>query len=283
MSILLFSEEVYLNLEKDLDILTFDGENKLIQFESANRLVDEAMLKLKGYMEDYEFSSDEEEIDFFKNKMTSFLKESVFYSELFNMESIKPPGTKKQLKRFYERELFLIKGFLRNNQNLYNYLLLKKENQDKVFFLRRAEVPVYKPNLFRYTLDTRFCTVYTLYFAKIKGILELSQYIYEQIRQLDVNEPSSQSAKRHPLIWTGAKVELVELVYALKATGVFNHGRADIKEIATAFEVLFNRDLKDCYRTFQEIGVRKKNRTVFMDFCKSKLDQYLEQSESLQN
>ena len=163
MDILVFSDRIITRLKNELDVLKLDGENKLTQFESAFRLVDRAMDEVKLFMDHYEFVSEVEEIEFFKSRMTYLLRESVYFSELFNMESIKPAGSKKEIRKFYERELLSVKEFLQNNQNLYNYLLMKKENQDRVFFLRSAQAPVYKPNLFWHTLDTRYCTVYTLY------------------------------------------------------------------------------------------------------------------------
>lgn len=281
MSIINYCEQVSSNLERDLGILMLDGENKLIQFESAFYMVDKALEKVKTYLSSYEFTSEEEEVQFFKMKMTEFLKESVFYSELFNMESLKPPGPKKEIKRFYEKELRSIQDFLQNHQNLYNYLLTKKTNQDRIFFLRKAQAPVYKPNLFWHTMDTRYCTVYTLYFARIKGTLALSRYIHHQLKIINGEPEMGAYQKKNPLQWTGKKVELVELVYALKHAGVLNHGRADLKEIARKMGTFFGMNLQDFYRTFTEISVRKKSRTAFLDFMQERLTEHIEKGEGL--
>ena len=281
MSITNYSEQVLTNLRRDLGILMLDGDNKLIQFESAFYLVDKALAKVKHYLSGYEFKTEEEEITFFKDLMSEFLKESVYFSELFNLESSKPPGPKKEIKRYFEGELKSIRSFLRNNQNLYNYLLLNKTNQDKVFFLRSSMTPIYKPNLFWQTLDTRFCTVYTLYFARIKGSLALSEFIDYQLKLLNGDEPEPSYKRKNPLHWTGKKVELVELVYALKQTGVINHGRADLKEIAHRMGSFLGMNLQDFYKTFSEISIRKKSRTAFLDTLRDRLTDYLEKGEAL--
>jgi hypothetical protein len=281
MSIIDYSKQVNSNLERDLSILMLDGENKLIQFESAFYMVDKALEKVKTYLSSYEFTSEEEEVKFFKGIMTEFLKESVFYSELFNMESVKPPGPTKEIKRFYEKELRSIQDFLQAHQNLYNYLLTKKSNQDRIFFLRKAQAPVYKPNLFWHTLDTRYCTVYTLYFARIKGTLALSDYIHHQLKILNGESELGGYQKKNPLQWTGKKVELVELVYALKNAGVLNHGRADLKEIAHRMGSFLGMNLQDFYKTFSEISIRKKSRTAFLDTLRDRLTDYLEKGEAL--
>lgn len=262
-------------------MLTLDSENKLIQFESAFYLVDQALEKLKAFLGNYKFESEEEEIGFFKNQMTEFLKESMFYSELFNLESSRTPGTNKELRRFYETEQAAMRKFLQANQNLYNYLLLKKDNQDKVFFLRSAQAPVYKPTLFWHTLDTRYCTVYTLYFARIKGTVALMDYIHEQLRVLNGEDEANAKKSAVSLNWTGKKVELVELIYALRQGGVLNHGRLGLKQIASQFERIFGVNLQDFYRTYNEITFRKKSRTAFLDFLKDRMEEYIEKGEAL--
>lgn len=274
-----YSRQISSKLEQDLSVLTMESENKLIQFESAFYLVDQALDCLKSYLSTYEFDSQEEEIAFFKNQMTEFLKKSVFYSELFMIESSRTPGTAKELRRFYEVEQAAMRKFLQANQNLYNYLLMRKENQDKVFFLRSAQAPIYKPNLFWHTLDTRYCTVYTLYFARIKGTLALMDYVHDQLRILNGEEDSDGKRITPSLNWTGKKVELVELIYALKVSGVLNNSRADLMQIAGFFEKLFGINLNDLYRTFSEISVRK-NRTAFLDFLRDRLEDYIEKGEA---
>ncbi|WPR77937.1 RteC domain-containing protein [Algoriphagus sp. NG3] len=280
MGILTFSDRIITRLKNELSVLKLDGENKLIQFESAFHLVDRAMDEIKLFMDQYEFVSEEEEIEFFKSRMTYFLRESVYFSELFNMESIKPAGSKNEIRKFYERELLSVKEFLQNNQNLYNYLLMKKENQDRVFFLRSAQAPIYKPNLFWHTLDTRYCTVYTLYFARIMGTLSLAAYIHDQLLVLNGAQDSIGEDKKPSLNWTGNKADLVELVYALNASNVVNYGNASVVELATVMSEVFGIELQGYYRTFLEIKSRKKNRTVFLDRCIESLEAYMDSFES---
>lgn len=280
MDILRFSDRIITRLKNELGVLKLDGENKLIQFESAFHLVDRAMDEIKLFMDHYEFVSEVEEIQFFKSRMTYFLRESVYFSELFNMESIKPAGSKNEIRKFYERELLSVKEFLQNNQNLYNYLLMKKENQDRVFFLRSAQAPVYKPNLFWHTLDTRYCTVYTVYCARIMGTLSLASYIHDQLLVLNDTQDSIGEDKNPSLNWTGNKADLVELVYAIKVSNVVDYGNASVVELVTIMSEVFGVELQGYYRTFLEIKSRKKNRTVFLDRCKESLEAYMDSFES---
>lgn len=67
------------------------------------------------------------------------------------------------------------------------------------------------------------------------------------------------------MVWTAPKASLVEILYALQSTGVFNNGAADIKQLAMWFERNFRISLGNYYHVFQEIRLRKKNRTSFLD------------------
>ena len=116
MSILAFSDQIISRLKNDLEVLKMDGENKLIQFESAFHLVDRALDKIKLFMDKYEFASDTEEIEFFKHHMTYLLRESVYFSELFNMESVKPAGSEHEIRKFYEKELLSVQEFLQGTR-----------------------------------------------------------------------------------------------------------------------------------------------------------------------
>ncbi len=65
-------------------------------------------------------------------------------------------------------------------------------------------------------------------------------------------------------MWTGSKVALTELLYALHSEGVFNNGAVDLKNIVEYFEQIFEIDLGQYRRAFLEIRARKSDRTKFI-------------------
>ncbi|TNF47573.1 MAG: hypothetical protein EP305_07560 [Bacteroidetes bacterium] len=64
---------------------------------------------------------------------------------------------------------------------------------------------------------------------------------------------------------------LVELIYALHASGAINYGAADLKEIQESFELIFNYKMDDLYRSFHDIVNRKKEQVKFVN----RLEEYL--------
>ena len=71
--------------------------------------------------------------------------------------------------------------------------------------------------------------------------------------------------------WTGSKVALVELIYALHAESVFNNGASDLKEITAFFEKALDVDLGQFHRVFLEMRMRKSDRTKFLNSLKDTL------------
>ncbi len=67
------------------------------------------------------------------------------------------------------------------------------------------------------------------------------------------------------LTWTHSKIGLVELIYALKELGVFNHGKAELKAITHSFEYMFSFELGNISSAFQEILERKKSYSNITD------------------
>ena len=66
------------------------------------------------------------------------------------------------------------------------------------------------------------------------------------------------------LNWTGSKTDLVELLYALKATGTINAGNINIKDLISTFSNLFNIEISNYYKTYSEIKNRSTERTKFL-------------------
>ncbi|WP_430981309.1 RteC domain-containing protein [Sphingobacterium faecium] len=78
-------------------------------------------------------------------------------------------------------------------------------------------------------------------------------------------------SKTSKLKWTASKSDLIESIYALHSSGVFNNGKADLKEIAEYFQEVFDLELGQYNRVFFDIRARKNNKTKFLDALKDSL------------
>ena len=94
------------------------------------------------------------------------------------------------------------------------------------------------------------------YFQKLKLLKKLDpNTIVEQVKPAILENFS----------WTGTKTELVELIYALNTTGCINNGQTEMKIIIDICKELFNIELGNIYKTFNEIKDREKDPTKFLN------------------
>jgi RteC protein len=107
----------------------------------------------------------------------------------------------------------------------------------------------------------------------LKRIERLEAYCFDENNKIN---KSDESLSLPPFQWTASKANLIELIYALQSAGVFNNGQIGIKRIAEVFENLFQIDLGNYYHVFNEMRLRKKNRTSLLDHLKEKIIQKMD-------
>ena len=76
------------------------------------------------------------------------------------------------------------------------------------------------------------------------------------------------------ITWSASKTDLIELIYGLYATRVFNNGKATIKEITCFFEEALGVKLGNTSLRFQEI-LRRKDSIAFLDQVHNALEAYM--------
>ncbi|AFL83725.1 RteC protein [Belliella baltica DSM 15883] len=274
------AKDLISNLEQEISMLTLEDSNRLQQLEKAFHLAEKAVISMRSYLDTYKFQSEEEEISFFKLINPLLLKEAFYYAELFAVESNKPLGSNKKIRSYYSKAIRRIVKMLGKHKHLYNYVNLNESKFDHFYFLRNSENNLKQPTGELLYMDTKYVTLQSYNLGKIYAWIQVVEQLQEDILLLDGQQGISTSVKQG-LTWTAPKVQLIELIYALKASGVFNNGNADIKQIANALGCLFDKKLTDYYRTFQEIRGRKKSRTVFLDIMQERLVKWMEEGEGL--
>src|SRR5690606_15642642 len=98
--------------------------------------------------------------------------------------------------------------------------------------------------------DTSFATTHDYKVAQMLANIQLQDYLISQRKTLSITKENVTS---NVLKWTGPKVGMIELIYALHTAGVFNNGVSDLREIAKGFGCAFDIDVGQFHRTFYEI------------------------------
>ncbi|WP_223826696.1 RteC domain-containing protein [Flagellimonas sp. S3867] len=205
------------------------------------------------------FQNENDEIQFFKFTKQVPLTNLIYYMEVLDFEASFPMDKFKPQRKYIKTKMEDISAFYRIHSDFVRYARLKQTHFDKQFFTRKYSgfhCGTAEPY---YILDPIFNTSHDYLLAKISAFQRISIYLQNRLKSSDeVNKISN-------LSWTSSKVSLTELVYALYYSGAINNGRADIKQIANAFEKIFNFSLGDFYRTYIEICSRKKDRLKFLN------------------
>ena len=219
------------------------------------------------------FKSVNEEIHFFKEIKPQFTSKRIYYNSVYRIETKKPSGSTRIFKKYYNNELEKLKRYFDDNLDFYKYYRTKSTYLDYKYFVRGSFDVKQSLDNFYYETDLNFSTSHDFKIAKIIANDLLQLYLEDCIKLLD-RKSNKLITQRNPnvkLIWTGSKIALTELLYALQTEGVFNNGSADLKIIAEFFEDNFSLDLGQYRRNFLEIRARKENRTKFLDTLKTNL------------
>jgi len=268
-----FTSSLYAKMNEELEQLAMTADNILQRAERSYHVVEHTLEELKGYIIAYTFKDKQEEIRFFKEIKPMFLAELIYYMEVFQVESWKSPVGSEDEVAHYGLGKKRVDFYFKRYNDLYTYYRKGGCEQDERYFLREDTAPELITPMSFSDMDPRFSTVYSFHFAKMQAYEQFSNYLQQCVYRLERPgmEPIKDESKKSRTVWSDSKADLIELAYGIYARGSVNHGKADIKEIITAFELIFNVNLGNFYRTFQNLRIRKKNRTPYWDAAKNDL------------
>lgn len=263
---------IYATMMERLERIAVTSENILQRAEQSYKVAELALAELKQYIIDYSFSDKQEEIDFFKKIKPMFLKELLYYMEVFQVEAWKPPVGRDEQIAHYRLGAHRADLYFKRYNELYTYYRMGSTLHDEQYFLRGGRCDLISPISVSDT-DSRFSTVYSFQFGKLQAYEQFSDYLHRCVYNLEhPASPLSETEKGKMITrWTDSKSALIELAYGIHAKGSINHGTADIKQIMTVLEIAFNISVGNFYRTFQNLRIRKKNRTPYWDAAKEHL------------
>jgi hypothetical protein len=269
----LFAESLMSELDYQLKSIHLEIENPIQLAEQAIQKCIATLEKLKNLFIKHKQLKEKEEIEFFRYIKPKFTAKLIYYNKIYTIETNKPLGSKKTIRRYYKAELLNLKVFFEKNQEFYRYFRTDNGCLDNIYFIRAKYDPKLMMDSVYFQADQRFSTSHDYKVARILANEEIKVFLEEQIAKLNPKTIKTQSTS--PLLkgpkWTGSKVELIELIYALHTEGVFNNGTSGLKEVTTFFESAFNIDLGQFNRVFLEIRNRKSERTKFLNTLKNKL------------
>lgn len=275
--------QLFSKLNEQLNFADLEIDNPIQRSESAINIIVNSIEKLKIIFEKEKNKSQEIEIDFFKNIKPKFTSKLIYYNAIFKIETKKPHGGERILKKYLNNELDKLKRYFDSNLDFYRYYRTGSNYLDIKYFTRGKVDIKMALDSFYFEADHSFSISHDFKVAKIMAHDLIQVYLEDKLLIMENREPKEKS-QINPKIkqnWTGSKVALIELLYALHTEGVFNNGSSDLKDIAEYFENIFNIDLGQYHRAFLEIRMRKSDQTKFLNSLKEKLVKRMENTDDL--
>lgn len=272
-------------LDEKINSIESEIDDVIEKAEKGIDITKNTLLTLREQIIKNGFSNVKEEIQFFKNRKPKVYSKLIYYVKLLKIECKRPRSSFKAQQIYFDNEIDKLQIYFNDNLEFYHYFRRNCTCLDKHYFVRGKEDLKSHPDNFHFFIDDEFSTSHDSIVATIMAYDRLIIYLQQEIGKLNNNnnntlEPIIQPGQLNSsLNWTTSKVDLVELIYALHSSGAVNSGFADIKEIASIYEQIFNIDLGNYYHIFTEIQSRKTNPTKFIDKLKESLTLRLQESD----
>lgn len=271
-----FSNKLLIELENQLVENETIVDDPIKKLEEAIENVVISLEKLKTFFKNYTLHNKQEEIEFFKEIKPQFTSKLIFYNDIYNIEINKPIGDEKRIKKYYYKEIKKLKDFFTKNKEFYKYYRTKNTCLDKKYFLRKKYDIKLTLESYYFQSDPVFSTSHDYLIAKLIANEKIIVFLEDKLNNQTIN--TFKKNDKNVLKWTGSKVALVELVYALHNEKIINNGNISLNECIKAVETFFNTEIKQHNRIFLEIRNRKTiDKTNFINSLQVNLNNKINQ------
>lgn len=273
--------ELCRQLDDELTILNNDFPEILKKSEQSIKCITGYVARVKQSVLESDFSDSNEEIIFFKHIKPHVFHHLIYFTKVLSIESARPAGGTQFIVNFYRAELRKISLFYRENRDFCQYYRKGLTHFDSFYFVRGQVILGFLNDTSYFNADPSFSTTHDYKVACLLAYDKLAEYLQGEITSVMMQSTSAVAKEldlSQSLIWTDTKIALVELVYALHASGCFNNGRAGIKELATFFSQAFSVEMGDYYRNYLEIKSRQSH-TKFLEHLRENLLKKIQQQE----
>ena len=265
-----------------------NNEDKILS--QSKRLIDEAyemtlylqdlLGSVKKYLIEEGFKNDEEEIHFFRCIKPQILGKLIYYNKIYRIETTCPVSNGKMYYSYFSGQLANLKReYIEHlcNSDFYRYYRSGRTDRDDNYF-KRGNINYHDGlNSIVFEIDSEFSTFFDYKTARIISNDLLYTYLLTKINpdeNPDVILQKPESSK--DIFWIDSKNAIIELIYALYASGVISHGKIGIRKISLMFQILFRIPLGDLHHAFHRMKTRSGSRTSFLDQLKFSLEEYMD-------
>ena len=197
----------------------------------------------------------------------------------------KPTADLNKQRLFIHKRLEKLEDCKKKQLIFWNYYKHNEERLDHIYFIRGNNDLAIVNDSSRHFSDPEFSTSHDNLVGKFIAYDLLVNFYNDELLLLKKIESGNYTEETKPeilkdLSWTATKTDLVEIIYALQASGALRNGQAEISRIANVCSNLFEIDLGNVYKTYSEIKSREIDRTKFIDKLKVSLETRMNYDDS---
>lgn len=226
------------------------------------------------------FKDEFEEIYFFRNIKPKILGRLIYYNKVYRIETSCPVNNGKMYHAFFSNELEVLKEEYKDhicNSEFYRYYRSRRTDRDDEYFMLGKIGYHNGLNSYVFEIDSSFSTYYDYKIARIIANDLLYNYLLVKTNSGKKTDFMTQNLESvGEVFWTSSKNALIELIYALYASGAISHGKVGIRKISLAFHILFRIPLGDIHHAFHRMKDRAGSRTTFLDQLKDSVEDYMD-------
>ncbi|WP_394760173.1 RteC domain-containing protein [Flavobacterium sp.] len=259
-----FCNPFFIDFENEFEIIKNSFTDVIIQANELIRFIERKIKELYSWLKIYIFESSTEEIYFFKELKPKLVSRLIFYKNILKLESNLPIGIKLKRKCF-EKALDKVYQQSRKDKDFYQYYRSRATSKDEQYFIRSNDKSIVNHDCSLVNYDEKLCSTHDYKVAILIANDLLSVHLEDKLEKINNSCNIVHPSLKTNLNWTGNKIDLIEVIYALHHQKVINGGNIDIKDLAAHFGNFFNIDLEEnIYRSYVDIKNRKTVKTKFL-------------------
>ncbi|MCC9043574.1 RteC domain-containing protein [Myroides sp. M-43] len=237
------------------------------------------LISLKQKVSSEGFSSEQQEIHFFKHFKPSVLSKLIYYNNIYRIESYCLKIPLEIQKGYYLKKLKQLTTEYKHcytNSDFFRYYKSQRTDKDAEYFTRGNIDILQGVNSIAFEIDPLFSNYYDYKLSRLLSNQMLYEYLNKRINQITSLSIENNSNNNISIVWSESNTAIVELIYALYASKSINQGDLEIRKIAYIFQNYFNIPLSDVHHVFHRMKTRSYSRTIFLDRLKESLENYMD-------
>lgn len=275
-----FLHTIILEIHNKEDKILAQGKRLIDEAYEMTLYLQELLFSVKKFVAEEGFKDNIEEIHFFRVIKPHILGKLIYYNKVYRIETSCPVSSGTMHTKYFSGWLGSLKRDYTTHictSDFYRYYRSARTDLDHIYF-KRGNINYHDGlNSIVFEIDPTFSTFFDYKVARIIANELLYTYLLTKINPTenpDTILTNPESTK--DIFWTDSKNALVELIYALHASGVISNGKIGIRKLSVLFQILFRVPLGDLHHAFHRMKTRSGSRTAFLDQLKSSLEDYMD-------